>query len=141
MNKNNKPYSEPKDLKIAFASSFLFFAYAKNKYIGQIKKETDWNTIPIVPGSLQTSCTLNDTDSYDIQITFRVSFAEPENQSYILQFLNLPLIARYVSASEQTKIAGTVENFLLLSINTPAGFDGYECTLKGTQKTPELFLQ
>ncbi len=141
MNKNSQPYSEPRNLRLALVSSFVYFAASGGLFIGQIQNETDWKDIPCVPGTLQVSCLPNESGFYDVNINFRVSFADPENQAFMNIFRDVPLVARYTSGAGKEKLAGTAENFLKLSFGTPAGFDGYECTIKGTQKDPELFIQ
>ena len=140
MNKNSQPYSEPRNLKLALVSSFIYFASSGGLFVGQIQNETDWHDIPCVPGTLQVSCQPNESGFYDVNISFRVSFADPENQAFMNIFRHAPLVARYTSGAGKEKLAGTAENFLKLNFGTPPGFDGYECTLKGTQKDPELFI-
>lgn len=141
MNKNPHPYSEPRNLKLALVSSFTSFAASAGIFAGQIQSETDWIDIPCVPGTLQVSCQPNDRGFYDVSIAFRVSFADAENQVYMDRLRYVRLVARYTSGAGKEKLAGTPENFLKLRFGTPAGFDGYECTLRGTQKDPELFIQ
>ena len=140
MNKNQQPYSEPRALKLARVSSFLYFASSGSLFAGQIQNAADWLDIPCVPGSLQTSCKPNANGFYDVEITFRVSFDDPDNQAYMGIFIDTPLVASYTSGGDKEKIAGTAENFLKLQFGTAPGFDGYECTLRGTQKHPELFI-
>jgi hypothetical protein len=47
---------------------------------------------------------------------------------------------QYTTAGGQQRIAGSKMYPLLIMINEPEGFDGYEITVSGTQTDPECFI-
>lgn len=138
--KHKKPFSEPSNLFLANVDDFLTFAIVKGKFIGEMKSENSWKPIEVAPGSLRPSCLDNGNGTYSIDIRFRVPFASHLNNALLTQLSKHRHVARYTSQSGVEMMAGTVENFLKLEFSKPENFDGYDCTLKGIQTTPECFL-
>jgi hypothetical protein len=142
MEKNSKPYSEPHDLRLAFASDFASFVTIHNKFYGGMKSGKNWILIPEVPGTLKASCVSDENDPpvYALNIKFRVSYDSEENRKEIESWTKAPVVARYVSAGGKTMISGCNFYPLRFSFSKVEGFDGYECTLKGSSISPECFI-
>lgn len=141
MNKKTSPFSEPRKLRLAFASNFINFGIVRNKLLYTFKAGAGWFDIPIVPGSLKTSCIQTNDKIFDINISFRISYATSENTNKMEYLVDQPLIAAYTSAGNREKVAGTLSNPLKMRIRTPENFDGFECFITGSQLTPECFLE
>lgn len=142
MEKNNKPYSEPHNLQLAFASDFNSIAIIRNRWYGNFKPDKKWISIPEVPGTLKPSCISNELTPpiYTINTKFRVSYESEENQREIESWTKGGVIARYCTGSGKEKVSGSMTHALTFSFSKVEGFDGYECTLKGSGTSPESFV-
>lgn len=142
MEKNNRPYSEPHGLRLAFASDFINFVTIHNRWSGNFGNNKTWIAIPEVPGTLKPTCTSDEANNptYAVNIKFRVSYDSEENRLEIDSWATAPVIATYISASGKAMIAGSKTYPLRFSFSKVDGFDGYECTIKGTSPYPESFM-
>ena len=141
MEKNNQPYSQPSNLRLAFSTDFASFVVVQNKFYGNFKMNKDWRSVDIVPGTLKASCLgrAESSELFDINVSFRVSYASANNQLEMENWAKYKVIVLYTSASGLEKIAGTKEYPLKMVISNPDGFDGFECSLTGIQTTAECF--
>lgn len=133
MEKNQRPFSEPCKLRLAFATDFSSFGYAHGRLVYGFKPSGGWRDIKVVPGSLTSSCEEDGDGFYDVNISFRVSYATNATFIFLNQFVGVKLIAAFESGGEQERIAGLVSNPLQMRLHERAGFDGYECELTGKQ--------
>jgi hypothetical protein len=143
MNTNEKVYSEPHGVKLAFADDFNSFVTIHGKFYGIFKKNCNWYSIPETPGTLKPSViqdSASKTPLYAVSHKFRVSFASIENRNELNIFRGCRLIMQYTTAGGQQRIAGSKMYPLFIMINEPEGFDGYEITVSGTQTDPECFI-
>jgi len=142
MKKNSNPYSEPCNIKLVFSSDFSSFTIIHGKLMGFLKSQKDWTAIPEVPGTLKPSVTSNGLKPalYTVNIVFRVSYATAENQQELERWTRAKVIAQYTTGGGQQVVAGTFAHPLTFSFSQPEGFDGYECTLTGTQTQPACFI-
>jgi hypothetical protein len=143
MEKNNNPYSAPNSLRLAFASDFASMGAIHNRWFGNLKNGKTWISVPEVPGSLVPSCVSDGKKPplYTVNIKFRVSYDSEENRREIESWVTSGVVATYISASGKAMVAGSKMHPLTFSFSNVEGFDGYECTLIGTQTTPETFMQ
>lgn len=143
MKTNTSPYIQQHGVSLAFARNFDSFAIVAGRFFGNFATNKSWQAIPEVPGSLQVGVTPDGIGSntiYNVSAKFRVSYSELSNKTLLEQFTRDGVILKYTSAGRQERICGTKENFLTLTISEPEGFDGYECTLVGSQKCPQAFV-
>jgi len=143
MNTNEKVYSEPHGVKLAFTDDFKAFGTIRGRFFGTFYKNGNWYSIPETPGTLKPSVmqdSASKTPLYAVSHKFRVSFASIENRNELDIFRGRGLVMQYTSAGGQQRIAGSKMYPLLITINEPEGFDGYEITVSGTQTDPECFI-
>ena len=143
MKKNNSPYSEPHSLRLAFGSDFASIGSIHNRWFGNFKPRKAWIAVPEVSGSLKPLCASDGKIPalYTINIKFRVSYDSEENRREIEGWATEGVVATYISAAGKAMVAGSKSYTLTFSFSNVEGFDGYECTLTGTQTTPETFMQ
>jgi len=142
MEKNTLPYSEPRAIRLAFASDFASIGAINNKWFGNFKKDKQWISIPEVPGSLKTSVPSDGLKqaTYAVNIKFRVSYDCEENRREIESWSKEGVVATYISASGKAMVAGSKAYPLTYSYSKVEGFDGYECLITGTQPNAESFM-
>lgn len=143
MEKNNQPFSRPHGVKIAFVRDFNSFTIVNAKFVGTMKPTASWQDITEVRGTLQPSCTPDATGKthiYTFIAKFRVAYSSQLNHKKLMKYVGQDVIIRYTSAAGQERIGGTKENPLTFTFTEVEGFDGYECTVTGIQKTPEAFI-
>ncbi len=138
--KHKKPFAEPSRLHLAAVEDFRLFAIARGNLICQFHPSKNWKEIEVSPGTLRPSCLANDNGTYNINIQFRIPYASKLNTALLTQLSKQRHVALYTSQSGIDTVAGTVENPLKLEFSKPENFDGYDCTLKGVQTSPECFL-
>lgn len=143
MDKNNRPYSAPHSLRLAFASDFASMGAIHNRWFGNFKNRKAWISVPEVPGSLLPGCASDGKTPplYTINIKFRVSYDSEENRREIESWTTEGVVATYISAAGKAMVAGSKMHPLTFSFSKVEGFDGYDCTLAGIQTTPESFMQ
>lgn len=146
MEKNSKPYTEPHDLRLAFASDFESFVVIRSQWYGTFAANKNWQNIDTVPGTLKIGVASNaeKTTTYTSSITFRVSYDTLENQIKLENWCNKGVsegvVASYTTGGGQQKVNGSKTYPLKFTYSKVEGFDGYECTLTGVSTTHECFI-
>ena len=131
-----------KCLKLAYIYAFKYTAIVDNEFLYKFNNNCDWLDVPVINNTINTKITKSDDSSklYDVELSFNVSFSELSNKQALDRFLNVGLIAKYISAGSQTKITGSKETPLFFSFVPSSSFDGYECKLTGKTFYPESFF-
>lgn len=142
METNKNPYSLPSSVSLAFVDDLLSFGTVHSLFFAQFKPNTDWYILPEVTGSLQPNIKPLEEGAnsiYEVDVSFRVAYATPENQNKLELFTTSGLILKYKKGSGKYAVLGTKNNFLSFSFSVSDSFDGFVCNLKGTQTTPECY--
>lgn len=141
MKRNTSPYSVARDVQMELASEFRCTGAMHNRFFCEFAKYGSWHAVPEVPGSLSVSCVqVEQKQLYQVDASFRVSFAELDNRNELDYYKNGNVILMYKSAGGQQKVCGSKAHPLSVTISEPEGFDGYEIKLTGTQTHPETFI-
>lgn len=142
MEKNNKPTGMQYGVSLALVDEISSFVRIHNLTIVEFKKNGGWIAIPEVPGTLSVTCTESDNSGSLFTITgkFRVAFDTQINQQQLDDLRPYKMILRYNTGGGKEKISGTKAYPVSLRFSTIEGFDGYECTVSGTQSYPESFI-
>lgn len=133
MSKNNKPFSEPCDLRIAFVGWFEWLAALPQGHVrSAFRSGKNWYPVP-ASGIISPDIS-SDTGPagtvYKKSIKFRVAYDSPENRRLSDFLLSEPLIARYRTGGRQIKVIGSLLYPCKASVEYPEGLDGFECTLE-----------
>jgi len=142
MEKNNKPTGEQYGVSLAVVDELKAFTTIHQTAIVSFKNNGGWEALEEVPGTLVVISTPSDgiNKIYSISATFRIAFSTIVNQATLDRLSKQGLILRYNTGGGKIKIAGTKSCPLRFKFSTVEGFDGYECTLTGTQTQPESFM-
>lgn len=142
MEKNNQPFSQPCNARLAIADQLNSLVTVHNRCLFNFKTNCGFMEVPEVPGTLQVSCIQRVASPmvYDVQASMRVAFSSLDNSTELDVFRGQQVILLYTSGGKAQKIAGTKSHPLEVSISEPEGFDGYEITLTGSQNNPESYI-
>jgi hypothetical protein len=142
MKKNDQLYTEAHGLQLAYASDFSSFVAIRGRFYGNLKPGSQWIEMPSIPGTLMNGSTSdgNTPPMYTLNIKFRVSYDELENQQEIEAWAAAPVIARFTNGSGQGVIYGSKMYPLRLRYTKPEGFEGFECEIKGLSDTAQTYV-